>query len=101
MTAELSSLAAACLQVAHDICRQCLINEHGLPLMLTDNGPQPAEMTVIGMGKFGGNELNFSSDIDIIYFYESDKGETSGIRDSSGDLKGVTSCTHFSTNWAR
>jgi len=52
-------------------------------------------MTVIGMGKLGGNELNFSSDIDIIYFYESDKGETSGIRDSSGDLKGVVSLHAF------
>src|SRR6185369_11422074 len=76
VTAELSSLAAASLQVAHDVCLQCQVREHGLPLMLSEGGPQPAEMTVIGMGKLGGNELNFSSDIDIIYFYGSDKGET-------------------------
>ena len=73
----------------------CLVREHGIPLMQSENGPQPAEMTVIGMGKLGGNELNFSSDIDIIYFYESDKGETSGIRDSSGDMKGVISLHAF------
>ena len=64
-------------------------------MMLTESGPQPAEMTVIGMGKLGGNELNFSSDIDIIYFYESDKGETSGISDGSGDMKGVVSLHAF------
>jgi [glutamine synthetase] adenylyltransferase / [glutamine synthetase]-adenylyl-L-tyrosine phosphorylase len=95
VTAELSSLAAACLQVAHDVCRQSLIREYGTPLVLTESGPRPAEMTVVGMGKLGGNELNFSSDIDIIYFYESDNGETSGIKDSSGDSRGVVSLHAF------
>jgi len=95
VTAELSSLAAASLQVAHDVCRQCLIREYGTPLIPTEGGLRPAEMTVVGMGKLGGNELNFSSDIDIIYFYESDKGETSGITDSSGDTRGVVSLHAF------
>ena len=54
-----------------------------------------AEMTVIGMGKLGGRELNFSSDIDIIYFYESDKGETSGVPNGSGEMKGVISLHAF------
>ncbi len=52
-------------------------------------------MTVIGMGKLGGRELNFSSDIDIIYFYESDKGETSGVENGSGGRKGVVSLHAF------
>jgi glutamate-ammonia-ligase adenylyltransferase len=95
VTAELSSLAAASLQVAHDVCRQCLIREHGIPQIQSESGPRPAEMTVIGMGKLGGNELNFSSDIDIIFFYESDNGKTSGIKDSSGDVKGVISLHAF------
>jgi glutamate-ammonia-ligase adenylyltransferase len=95
VTAELSGLAAASLQVAYDVCLQSQVREHGIPLMQSDSGPQPAEMTVIGMGKLGGNELNFSSDIDIIYFYESDNGETCGIKDSSGDVKGVISLHAF------
>jgi glutamate-ammonia-ligase adenylyltransferase len=95
VTAELSSLAAASLQVAHDCCRQCLIREHGIPQMQSENGLQPAEMTVIGMGKLGGNELNFSSDIDIIYFYASDQGQTSGASSGSGDIKGVISLHAF------
>ncbi len=35
------------------------------------------ELTVIGMGKLGGGELNVSSDIDLIFIY-SEGGETSG-----------------------
>ena len=95
VTAELSNLASASLQVAHDICRRCLIKEHGLPRMQTENGPREAEMTVIGMGKLGGRELNFSSDIDIIFFYESDKGETAGIENGSGARKGIISLHSF------
>ncbi len=95
VTGELSNLAAVSLQVAHDVCSRCLIREYGTPLMQSENGPRRAELTVIGMGKLGGNELNFSSDIDIIYFYESDKGETSGIDDGAGRVKGVISLHAF------
>jgi glutamate-ammonia-ligase adenylyltransferase len=95
VTGELSSLAAASLQVAHDVCHQCLVREYGVPMIHSGNGPRRAEMTVIGMGKFGGNELNFSSDIDIIYFYESDTGETGGIDDGTGGTRGVISLHSF------
>lgn len=95
VTGELSSLAAAALQVAHDVCRRNLIREHGAPLLRTDHGSREAELCVIGMGKFGGNELNFSSDIDIIYFYDSDNGETSGITDPAGNVRGVISLHSF------
>jgi glutamate-ammonia-ligase adenylyltransferase len=95
VTSELSSLASASLQIAHDVCSRCLIREYGIPLMQTENGRRRTDMTVIGMGKLGGNELNFSSDIDIIYFYESDLGETSGISDGAGGIKGVISLHAF------
>lgn len=79
--AELSSLAAACLQRAYEVCGQLLQGEYGQPLEVTDEGQtRLAEMTVLGMGKFGGNELNFSSDIDLIYCYSSNNGETEGGR---------------------
>lgn len=95
VTAELSSLASASLQVAYEVCRRCLIKEYGRPIMQADHAPREAEMTVIGMGKFGGNELNFSSDIDIIYFYESDKGETTGLESDNGERRGVVSLHTF------
>lgn len=93
--AELSELASSTLQVAYQVCRRCLINDHGIPLLAgAGNAQSEAEMTVIGMGKLGGRELNFSSDIDIIYFYESDKGETAGIESGTG-RKGVVSLHAF------
>ncbi len=41
--------------------------------------PQP--MLILGMGKLGGGELNFSSDIDLIFTYP-ENGETQGARRS-------------------
>ena len=59
VTAELSSLAAATLQIAAEVTRSLLVAEHGIPI-LSDSGEE-AELTILGMGKFGGRELNFSS----------------------------------------
>ncbi|MBT1073795.1 bifunctional [glutamate--ammonia ligase]-adenylyl-L-tyrosine phosphorylase/[glutamate--ammonia-ligase] adenylyltransferase [Geobacter grbiciae] len=95
VTGELSSLAAATLQVAHDVARRKLVTEHGLPLMETPDGPREAEFTILGMGKFGGRELNFSSDIDLIYFYSSDQGETAGIPDGRGGTTGTITLHAF------
>jgi len=78
VTDELSSLASACLQRAYEICSIQLQDEYGAPFEETEPGEKPAEFTILGMGKFGGNELNFSSDIDLIYCYSSSHGETSG-----------------------
>lgn len=42
----------------------------------------PQDMLILGMGKLGGKELNFSSDIDLIFAYPSN-GQTSGGRKST------------------
>lgn len=97
VTEELSSLAAASLQIAYEVARAKLVAEHGLPLMRTPDGLREAEMTIMGMGKFGGRELNFSSDIDLIYFYSSDQGETAGVPDGQGVTKGKESLHAFFT----
>jgi len=72
--AHLSSLAdslvAICLQWHYDR----LAERHGYPL--TDDG-QHMPLVVLGMGKLGAEELNFSSDIDLILAYEKD-GMTNG-----------------------
>ncbi len=95
VTAEITALAAATLQVACEVTRRELMAEYGAPLMQTSSGEKEAELTIIGMGKFGGRELNFSSDIDLIYLYSSDEGETSGIARSPGLLKGKISLHTF------
>jgi glutamate-ammonia-ligase adenylyltransferase len=44
-----------------------------------DGDEREAELAVIGMGKLGGEELNFASDIDVIYVYTTDQGAAGDI----------------------
>lgn len=78
-TLELSNLADAALEAAIRVASAELEARYGTPLYETpDGGMERCPFTVIAMGKHGGRELNFSSDIDIMYLYLTDKGETSG-----------------------
>ena len=71
--ATMSELADACVEKAlrHLYRLQC--ERFGTPLAKVDGNP--VGMTVLGLGKLGGRELNFSSDIDLIFAY-SEAGET-------------------------
>lgn len=72
--AELSDLAAACLQTAIDFHWKRLVMKHGLPgVDGNDSG-----FVAIGMGKISGRELNFSSDVDLIFLRGPEEGRTSG-----------------------
>jgi len=83
-TRELSDLASACLDAAVRFSMARHRAAHGRPVYVQDGVEKEGELTVIGMGKLGGRELNFSSDIDIIYIYSSDKGETTGVEGKEG-----------------
>ena len=72
--ADLSALADACLEVATDILHGWLASIHGEPA--TDAG-SPQRLVIIGMGKLGAEELNFSSDIDLIFAFP-ESGMTTG-----------------------
>ena len=56
--------------------------EHGAPL---DEPGRRVEMWIVGMGKLGARELNVSSDIDLVYVYESD-GHTAGVPGGRGPV---------------
>lgn len=73
---ELSALADASLDVAYRFCRAAVERDFGALTVPTTG--EPHRFVVLGMGKLGGGELNFSSDIDLIYFYDDDDGESSG-----------------------
>ncbi len=76
-TEDLSNLADVCLSGAYEVCFQELSARYGRPMGLDDHGqPQPSEFAILGLGKLGGHELNFSSDIDLLFLYTCD-GETS------------------------
>ncbi|BCR03664.1 glutamate-ammonia-ligase adenylyltransferase [Desulfuromonas versatilis] len=89
-TAGLSALAASSLQLAYEVCDRLLRADFGAPLLDGGEQSEPAEpeFTIFGMGKFGGHELNFSSDIDLIYFYSSERGMTAGTPTPWGEVKG-------------
>ena len=75
---ELTALAEASLEAAYRYCRAEVEKDFG-KLMLAGK-ESPNGFVVIGMGKLGGKELNFSSDVDVIFLYENDEGESSGGR---------------------
>ena len=53
----------------------------------TYGDPEDDAFSVISVGKLGGQELNFSSDIDLLYVYVAEEGETSGITATGGIAK--------------
>ena len=78
---DLSDLADACCVQALAFAAQTLQARWGKPR--EDDGAE-AQPLVLGMGKLGGRELNFSSDIDLIFCYTA-AGETSGPRSVSNE----------------
>lgn len=74
---QVSLLANALIQQGYTWLYSSLCSKHGTPV--GSHGPMP--MYILGMGKLGGHELNFSSDIDLIFTYP-EKGETQGGKKS-------------------
>ncbi|MEF8792262.1 bifunctional [glutamate--ammonia ligase]-adenylyl-L-tyrosine phosphorylase/[glutamate--ammonia-ligase] adenylyltransferase [Thiohalorhabdus sp.] len=73
---ELTATAEACLEASVAFAIEAQRERFGTP-RLTDGSE--ATVTILGMGKLGGGELNFSSDIDLIFVHSGD-GETDGKR---------------------
>jgi [glutamine synthetase] adenylyltransferase / [glutamine synthetase]-adenylyl-L-tyrosine phosphorylase len=76
---DLSKLADVCIQLA---CRQvysALVTRYGAPGGTEGEHAADVPLMILGMGKLGGGELNFSSDIDLILLYPSE-AETTGHR---------------------
>jgi [glutamine synthetase] adenylyltransferase / [glutamine synthetase]-adenylyl-L-tyrosine phosphorylase len=74
ITQDLSDLADACVEVAARLARCRAEARFGVP---TTAGGQEARFVVLALGKLGGQELNYSSDIDLIFLYDED-GHTNG-----------------------
>ncbi len=84
--ADLSDLAEVCLQQAYEWADAGLRKRFGRPMIEGPDGARrPAGFAVIAMGKLGGRELNFSSDVDLMYVYAAD-GETEGISQADGTV---------------
>lgn len=75
--AELSALADVCLSETLDLLYTWQCDEEGTPK--GEQSGKSQQLIVVAMGKLGARELNFSSDIDLIFAYPED-GETRGRR---------------------
>ena len=73
---HLSVLAETLICVARDTLYQQCCQQWGTPC---DSEGKPQPLLILGMGKLGGFELNFSSDIDLIFAYP-ENGFTQGGR---------------------
>ncbi|MBT1444559.1 bifunctional [glutamate--ammonia ligase]-adenylyl-L-tyrosine phosphorylase/[glutamate--ammonia-ligase] adenylyltransferase [Shewanella sp. JM162201] len=73
---DISALAEALIIAARDWLYKDMCQSLGTP---TDANGKPQPLMILGMGKLGGRELNFSSDIDLIFTFP-EHGETQGGR---------------------
>jgi glutamate-ammonia-ligase adenylyltransferase len=88
---EQSDLAAAIIDRLAQYLHTQFCRDLGVPKN-TDGEEQ--RLLVLAMGKLGGNELNFSSDIDLIFFYAED-GELEGKRSLSNHEYFLRLCREF------
>ena len=74
--ASLSNLADSLIEASMTYAERSLAPRFGLPINASG---ERIPLIVLAMGKLGGHELNFSSDIDLIFLYP-EEGETDGDR---------------------
>jgi glutamate-ammonia-ligase adenylyltransferase len=68
---QLTGLAEACLVGAYDTARTALLQQLGWTTI-------PGRLVIVGMGKLGAGELNYNSDLDLIFIYDAPGDEASG-----------------------
>jgi len=74
--ADLSAIADSAIIAACEYATRTLTARYGVPR--SESG-EPQSLTVVGMGKLGGGELNFSSDVDLVFLFP-EHGDTDGPR---------------------
>jgi len=72
---EISDVADVCLSSVLRLCRQQFAARFGLPYEQDPDGRwRETKFCVLGMGKLGGQELNYSSDVDVLFVYSEEGG---------------------------
>ncbi len=79
ITRDISRVADAALEVAMTTAMRTVSNRFGLP---HTSAGQSARCVILAFGKHGGEELNYSSDIDLMFLYD-EQGTTRGKRVTS------------------
>ncbi|AKU90649.1 bifunctional [glutamate--ammonia ligase]-adenylyl-L-tyrosine phosphorylase/[glutamate--ammonia-ligase] adenylyltransferase [Vulgatibacter incomptus] len=81
--AELTALADACVASALELATSELTERHGEPA-------GGSRLSVVGLGKLGGGELGYQSDLDLMFLYPSSEGMSSG-----GSRKAISAAEWF------
>lgn len=89
---ELSWLADACIEITLHALEQWQSEKLGTPV---DSNGKPMKLVVLAMGKLGAHELNFSSDIDLVFVYSEDGVITNGSSELSHSQYFVRLCQRF------
>ena len=75
-TGALADIAEVCLRQIVQIETARLADKYGKPMLVDGPDRRPCELVTLAMGKLGGREPNYHSDLDVIFLYEGD-GQTS------------------------
>ncbi len=82
---SLSQLAEILIHAAYQLVNEKLQKKYGMPSHYDSRGQtRETGFVVLGMGKLGGHELNYSSDVDLIYLYGSSQGRTKTAKGQTG-----------------
>lgn len=73
----LTDLAEIVLAETLRVCREELAKHFGDPRVKAEHHERPCEFGVFGLGKFGGREMGYASDIELLFVYEG-SGHTDG-----------------------
>jgi len=94
ITREISDVADACLDAVHRLCLQPLARRLGQPFHAAPDGRwQATQFCVLGLGKLGGQELNYSSDVDVMFLY-SEEGHVFKTRPRPREQTGKSMASH-------
>jgi glutamate-ammonia-ligase adenylyltransferase len=88
---DLSNLAESCVRQGIDFLYDDFCRRFGVPV---DTQGIPQQLIVLGIGKLGARELNFSSDIDLMFVYPRE-GVTTGKSPISNDEFFTRLCRDF------
>ena len=70
-TGEISALSDALIEEALQRVSAQMQHQHGTPRWVDAQGRvRDSQFAVISLGKLGGNELNYSSDVDLLFVYD-------------------------------
>ncbi len=74
ITRDISRVADTALEIALETAQANISRRFGEPF---SNAGEPSCCVILGFGKLGGKELNYSSDIDLMFLYD-EEGHTRG-----------------------